>query len=519
MSLLGRWLEHRSSPVYSFAAPGEAGLEVLGLSPSTSGKTVTAATARTIPALYAGVRAIAEDLGSLPIGVYQKKPGGGRVKVTTGDAVQMLQVAPNPWQTPMQFREMLTGHAILHGNGYAGVEQAGNGTITRLVPWHPTRTEVLIAPDGTPWYRYTDAEGKQEVYSVDEVLHIKGLSDDGYCGLPLFRVFVNTLGLALAAEEYAARQFANDGTPSGALKIPQNLSDDAYKKLKARWEARHQGSPNARRFALLEGGLEWQSFAFNNEQTQFLESRQFQIEEIARVIRIPPHKIGHLDRSTNNNIEHQGIEYVIDTIRVWCVRWEQPLNRAFFTEAQRRAGFYIEHNVDGLLRGDALSRAQALAIQTQNGALKVNEWRELENRDPVDGGDQPRIPLNTVPIDQPPPPPKPQAPGSPVPAGAGTPNDGGRQAVRMASAVALADAVARIRRRGAEKGGAQYARRALQPALAVYAMGLCGLRGGSVLTSEPALDALVTRALNPEDGEAEVVEAGLAMIETLWQEP
>ncbi|HMW44376.1 MAG TPA: phage portal protein [Solirubrobacterales bacterium] len=519
MSILARLLERRANPTFTLATPGDYGLSVLGALPGVAGKSVTAETARTIPAFFAGVRAIAEDLAALPLPLFRRKDDGSRERVRNHPAYELLNtVRPNPYQSPMELRELLIGWMTCRGNGYAYIESDNRGTVTGLYPLHPCRVTVLVTDDDRIWYQYTANDGSPATYASSEVLHLKAFSDNGYLGISAVENFRNSLSISLASDEFAGKFFANGSAPGGILKHPGKLTADASAKLRASWEARQAGSANAFKTAILEEGMTWEAMAFNQKDAQFLESRQFQIEEIARMLRMPPHKLQSLLRSTNNNIEHQGIEYVVDTIRPRAVRIEQALGLALLTDKERKAGLYLEHNVDGLLRGDSISRAQSMSIRVAGGMLAVNEARELDNLPPVEGGEKPRVPMNTQPIDQPTPDPTPKDQGAPpVPAGSGTPNDGGRRALRRASGMALGDAVARIRRRqqSSEKGGEQYARNALLPALEAYAVGLGELQGGKVPHSEPALLALVTRALDPTDGD--VVEAGLTLIETLWQ--
>jgi HK97 family phage portal protein len=517
VSLLRDFLETRAGQTSTLANPAGWLVEALVGLPAIAGKSVTPETARTIPAFFAGVRAIAEDLASLPLPLYQRKPDGSRERVRNHPVFELLNTRrPNPFQTPMEFRELLIGWMVCRGNGYAYIEENGRGEITGLYPWHPCRVTVLLADDDTLWYRYTARDGSQETYAADEVLHLRGFSDTGYVGISAVENFRNSLSISLAADEFAGKFFANNASPGGILKHPAKLSPDASAKLRESWAARQAGSANAFKTAILEEGMSWEAAAFNQKDAQFLESRQFQIEEIARMLRMPPHKLQSLLRSTNNNIEHQGIEYVVDTIRPRAVRVEQTFGLALLTDQERKDGLYLEHNLDGLLRADSKTRAESMSIRVAGGMMSVNEARELDNLPPVEGGEKPRVPMNTQPIDQPAPDPAPKPAAPPVPAGSGTPNDGGRRALRRASAVALADAVARIRRRGSEKGGEQYARNALLPALEAYAVGWVELQGGKVPQFEPALSALITRALDPAD--EQVVEAGLAMIETLWQE-
>lgn len=526
MSLLGRALESRTMQFSSLANPATWLLDALGGGRASSGQLVNPTTVKGIPAAFAAIRAISEDVASLPLITYRRSPKGLSDRADNHPAYQLLHDSPNPRQTAMQFREMLIAHALLRGNGRARIYRNGAGNLEALVPLHPDRTQVLLAPDDTVWYKVYSRLGVDppETLSSDEVLDVSGPSDDGYVGQSAIDLFRDAFGLAIATEDFASRFFANDGAPGGILSHPAKLSKEAYDRLKSSWEARHRGSSNAFRVAILEGDMKWTSVGFQQKDAQFLEGRQFTIEEICRIFRVPPHILQHLQNVNNATAEQLGLEYVMLTIRPWLVRFEQAAQMKLFTDAERKNGYYIEHKVDGLLRGDAMSRNQALAIQRQNGVLSANEWRALENRNPLPGeeGDTYLVPLNYVTTDQlgKTPPPSRQPPGQPVPAGSGIPNDGGRKSLRRVGMLAIGDAIARVERRrgtGGDKGLAEYAERALEPALHAYAAGLADLHSVPVPKLDAVRASLVARyvagELRVEEGA--LLEAALTTIEAL----
>lgn len=464
----------RRSQYGTLAEPPDWLFEALGKTRTASGKAVTPDSAMRVSAVYACVRRLAETEATLPLLTYRRLPGGGKVRAPEHPVFRLLHDTPNPYQTAAEFREMLTGHAVLRGNGYAQVTWSNRGQPTALWPMHPDRVEVLIAPDARPAYRYTRRDGTQETLLADDVLHLRGLSSDGYLGLSPITLAQEAIGVAMAAEEHGARFFSNNAAPGGVLKHPGKLSKDAYERLKSAWNARHEGTENAMKTAILEDGMEWVTVGMTSKDAQFLETRQYQVTDIARIFGVPPWMIGGSAEGsmTYSNTEQQSLAFVTFSLRPWLVRWEQALARVLFTTSEQET-YVVEHLVDGLLRGDALARSQALQVQKQGGALTANEWREIENRNPVEGGD-------TI-----------------VPAAAAPPlaADPGRRALRQAALVMLRDGMRRSEERrqrpGGEKGQADYMTRALRPGVLAYAAGLAQLAGHGDLPSESVLSGVL----------------------------
>lgn len=363
---------------------------------SNAGVTVTLDKAMTYAAVFACVRILAESVASLPFIVYERTPDGKR-RAYDHPLFRLLHDEPNPEMSAVEFKECLQGSAVLGGNAYAKIEWK-NGWPVALWPLIPARMDLNRVGRALV-YRYVPETGGTVNYAPSDILHVKGPSPDGLVGWSPLKLARESIGLGLAAEEYGARLFSNDARPGGVLEHPDNMSKEAYDRLRDSWNEMHRGAGNSHKAAILEEGTTWKTIGIAPEDAQFLETRRFQVVEIARIFRIPPHMLADLERATFSNIEQQSIEFVIHTLRPWLVRWEQAVHRVLFTAAER-GKFFAEHLVDGLLRGDIKSRYDAYAVGRQNGWLSANDIRGLENMNPVDGGDTYLVPLNMIPADQ-----------------------------------------------------------------------------------------------------------------------
>ncbi len=370
---------------------------------SSSGVLVNADSAMTVSAVYACVRVLAETVATLPLFIYQRTTDGGKSKESRHPLYGLLHDAPNDWQTSVEWREMMMGHLALRGNAYSYLDFAGNGYPLRLIPLHPDKVRPFWDGPNLDIIRYeiTDNAGHFAVYPMERILHLRGLSSDGLMGISPIGVARESIGLAKATEEYGARLFSSYGRPGGILTHPAKLTPEAAKRLRDSWQASHAGLPSAHKVAVLEEGMSWHQVSMNAEDAQFLQTRQYQITEIARLFRIPPHMIGDLSRATFSNVEQQSLEFVTHTIRPWLVRWEQALSRSLLPKADHDRGYFIEFLVDGLLRGDIASRYQAYSIGRNNGWLSANDIRRLENMNPLPDrqGDLYLVPLNMVPAE------------------------------------------------------------------------------------------------------------------------
>lgn len=350
---------------------------------TTSGKTVNERTAMQTTAVYACVRILSETIASLPLHTY-KYTETGKQKAIGHQIYNLLADQPNSEMTSFVFRETLMSHLLLWGNAYAQIIRDGRGNVISLYPLLPNKMSVNRGSNGEIYYiysRYSDENPNIESYGDvylqnHEVLHIPGLGFDGLVGYSPIAMAKNAVGMSIACEEYGASFFANGANPGGVLEHPGVVKDPA--RVRDSWNSVYQGTGNAHKVAVLEEGMKFQSIGIPPEQAQFLETRKFQINEIARLFRIPPHMVGDLEKSSFSNIEQQSLEFVKYTLDPWVIRWEQAMKKALLLPSEKK-DYFIKFNVDGLLRGDYQSRMNGYATGRQNGWPSSNDIRELEN--------------------------------------------------------------------------------------------------------------------------------------------
>ncbi len=352
---------------------------------STSGKSVNERSAMQMTAVYACVRILSEAIAGLPLHLYRYDKDGSKKKAIDHTLYTLLHDEPNPEMTSFVFRETLMTHLLLWGNAYAQIIRNGKGEVIALYPLMPNHMEVDRSSDGRIYYKYTrdssEANAGKEarvILTPDDVLHIPGLGFDGLVGYSPIAMAKNAIGMAIACEEYGAKFFANGAAPSGVLEHPGTLKDPA--RVRDSWNAAYGGSANSHKVAVLEEGMKYTPISISPNEAQFLETRKFQINEIARIFRVPPHMVGDLEKSTFSNIEQQSLEFVKYTLDPWVIRWEQNLRRALLSEDERK-DYFFRFNLDGLLRGDYASRMSGYATGIQNGIFSINDCRELENMD------------------------------------------------------------------------------------------------------------------------------------------
>ena len=362
---------------------------------STAGKNVSETSAMQMTAVYACVRILSEAVAGLPLHLYRYGEKGTKEKAIDHPLYHLLHDEPNPEMTSFIFRETLMTHLLLWGNAYAQIIRNGKGEILALYPLMPNRMKVDRDKAGEIVYEYTrssddarTSSGSVVLLKAKDVLHIPGLGFDGLVGYSPIAMARNAIGLAMATEEYGAKFFANGATPGGVLEHPGVLKDPA--RVRESWNSVYQGSGNSHRIAVLEEGMKYTPIGIAPNEAQFLETRKFQINEIARIFRVPPHMVGDLEKSSFSNIEQQSLEFVKYTLDPWVIRWEQSIHRALLAKDEKDAMF-VKFNVDGLLRGDYASRMNGYAVGIQNGFMSPNDVRELENMDRIPeelGGDR-----------------------------------------------------------------------------------------------------------------------------------
>lgn len=370
--------------------------EIAEYNRGAAGAPVTETTAMSIAAFYAGVRVLAESIASLPLHLYRVTDTGKEV-ARNRRLYRTLHEQPNSWQTSFEFRELMMYWLLLRGNAYAYITSGTRGV--ELLPIDPDKIEAEQLDNYRVLYRFYP-DGKRvrgttpRIIRQDQMLHIRFLSDDGIEGKSIIKHQRETLSGSIAMTEHGHRLFANGATPGVVLSTEQKLNKESIDRLRAQWEETHAGAHNAHKTAILEQGLQATKLTMTSEDAQWIESRKMSRSDVAGILRIPPHMIGDLERSTFSNIEHQGLEFVVHSLRPWLVRWEQALQR----DVIRDNSFFARFNVDGLVRGDIKSRYEAYAIGRNWGWLSVNDIRDREDMNPVEDGDEYLRPLNMEPI-------------------------------------------------------------------------------------------------------------------------
>ncbi len=358
---------------------------VLSGYPTASSVEVNDQTALSCMAVYAAVRLLSETIGSLP-GHVMRETDGGKQKALSHPLYSIIHDQANPEQTAMEWRETAMGHLLLRGNHFSEKQYDNSGRLLALWPIHPDRVQVRrLAANAPLSYLIAIPGGGTVTLGPEQILHLRGMGSNGITGYSPIAIARQAIGLAVAAQEYGARLFKNDTRPGGVLEHPGKLSDPAYTRLRRSIEEQHQGLSNAHRMMILEEGMKWSQIGINPDDAQFLESRKFSVTETARLFNIPPHFLRDLERATFSNIEQQGIEFVVYTLRPWLVRFEQRMNIELLSP-QDRITHFVRFNVDGLLRGDIKTRFESYQLAKQNGWLNADEIRELEDMNPIPGG-------------------------------------------------------------------------------------------------------------------------------------
>jgi len=372
---------------------------------STAGKYVNERSAMQMTAVYSCVRILAEAVAGLPLHLYRYTESGGKEKAIDHPLYLLLHDEPNPEMSSFVFRETLMTHLLLWGNAYAQIIRNGKNEVVALYPLMPNKMSVDRDEHGQLYYTYQRSneeaptmKGSSVILKPSDVLHIPGLGFDGLVGYSPIAMAKNAIGMAIACEEFGAKFFANGAAPSGVLEHPGTIKDPS--RVREAWQSQFGGSSNSGKVAVLEEGMKYTPISISPEQAQFLETRKFQINEIARIFRVPPHMVGDLEKSSFSNIEQQSLEFVKYTLDPWVIRWEQSIMRSLLTPEEKKT-YYAKFNLDGLLRGDYQSRMNGYAIGRQNGWMSANDIRELENLDRIpeeEGGDLYLINGNMLPM-------------------------------------------------------------------------------------------------------------------------
>lgn len=405
MGLINKLFKSRDHPKIDNRTVGSSYSFYMG--GSSAGKNVNERSAMQMTAVYSCVRILAEAVAGLPLHLYRYKEDGGKERAIDNNLYHLLHDEPNKEMSSFIFRETLMTHLLLWGNAYAQIIRNGKGDVVALYPLMPNKMQVDRDENGELYYIYTRSsdeaktmEGVTVYLTPRDVLHIPGLGFDGLVGYSPIAMAKNAIGLAIATEEYGAKFFANGAAPSGVLEHPGTIKDPS--RLRENWNSTFGGSANSGKVAVLEEGMKYTPISISPEQAQFLETRKFQIDEIARIFRVPPHMVGDLEKSSFSNIEQQSLEFVKYTLDPWVIRWEQSLSRALLNEDEKRK-YFFKFNLEGLLRGDYESRMSGYAVARQNGWMSANDIRELENMDKIpaeDGGNLYLINGNMLPLNK-----------------------------------------------------------------------------------------------------------------------
>ena len=356
---------------------------------SDAGEMVNERSAMQIATVYACVRLLAETVAGLPLHLYRFIDGSQSEKEKANDhpLYRLLYRQPNPEMTSFSFRETMMTHLLLWGNAYAQIIRDGKNNILAIYPLLPENVEVDRDSQGRIYYIYhaftNEKPGKKDqdiIFRYDEILHIPGLGFNGLIGFSPIAMMKNALGTTLAVEKYGSAFFKNGAQPSGVLEHPGVLKNP--ERIRDAWNSTYGGPGNAHKVAVLEEGMQYKAISLPPEDSQFLSTRQFGVNEICRIFRVPPHMVQDLEHATFSNIEHQSIDFVVHTLTPWLVRFEQAIIKDLLLPEEQDT-YFPKFNVDGLLRGDYQSRMQGYATGISNGFLSPNDVRRLEQLDPI----------------------------------------------------------------------------------------------------------------------------------------
>ncbi len=395
--ILSKMMEKRSN----LKSPEQWFMRAMGYHPTASGVNVTEDTALRVTTVYACVRILSYTLASLPLPVYRRLQPRGKERASDHPVYFLLHDKPNEYQTSFVFRSTMMTHLCLYGNAYAEIETNRQGQPTALWIIPPWMVEPKRSERGSLYYE-VNIDGSHKRIPYYSMLHIMGLGTDGLKGLSPIRQAQEAIGLSMAAEQFGSKFFAQGTNAGGVVEHPGKLSETAYKNLKESMQEKYEGLGNAHRLMLLEEGMKFSRNTIPPNEAQFLETRSFQIPDIARIYGIPLHLVQETTKSTSwgSGLEEMNIGFVVHTMRPWLTNIEQELNTKLFRESERRE-YFSEFLVDGLLRGDTAARWESYNKGFQIGGFSVNDILELENRNPIgEEGDARFVPLNMVPLDR-----------------------------------------------------------------------------------------------------------------------
>jgi HK97 family phage portal protein len=395
--MIAKALRARLGSSTNLATPDEWLVSAFSGTTAASGVAVSPDGALNSTAVLASVERLSRTVAALPLIVYRRLPNGGKERAREHPLYVKLHDLANEEHTALEFRQFQMASLLLRGNAYSYIDRSGGGDVLQLWPLRPDRVKVERV-GGKLFYHWAPLTASERIFPRSQIHHIRGLSTNGITGLSPISLAAEAVGLGLAAEEFGARFFSNDATPPGALKHPGSLSPEAQKRLKESFEQAHAPLAKRHKMALFEEGMDWVKIGVDPRESQFLETRKFQVREVARFFNIQPHFIGDLEDATFSNIESQGIEFVVYTLSFWLTAIEQAITRDLFRPDERET-YFAEFLVDALLRGDVAARGQFYQALFNMGSISPNEIRARENMNPYAGGDQRFVQLNLVPVE------------------------------------------------------------------------------------------------------------------------
>jgi HK97 family phage portal protein len=385
------WLPGDDSRNWDYESGGWA-----GGNRNPSGVKIDAETALRSTVVLACIRVLSTSVAGLPLHLYRRLPSGGKEIAREHPLYKLLHTQPNSWQTSFEWREQMMLHLLTTGAAFDEKVYAG-GTISEIVPLHPSRMKVEQIENMRLRYTYREASGGSTVYTQDAIMSVRGMSDDGVHGLSMIEMARDAIGLSRACEIHGASFFGNGARPGVILSTDQMLSPEAAENTRNQWERAHRGADRAHKTAVLQGGLKVNELGGNNQEAQFLEARRFQVEEICRLWGVPPHLVGDLSRSSYSNIEQQSLDYVQNGLMPWLRRIESAIARDLLESDDE---YFAEFDTRGSLRADAAGRATYYNTLWQLGVASVNEIRAWENMNPVEGGDTRFVQLNMTTLEK-----------------------------------------------------------------------------------------------------------------------
>lgn len=368
---------------------------------SAAGITVTPELAAKCSVVYACARILSRDISTLPLNLYQTLPDGSRDKVRGHIAHRLLHTAPNPEATSEEFRRAMEWQMCLRGNAYAYIDRDSYAELRGLYLITPDAVTPQRNGAGVLEYKITTSAGP-EIYPAKDILHFRDITVDGITGLSPIQQNADSIALAMVAEKHGASFLKNNASLGGVLTTPNKLDTDERENFTKSWNAQVGGVNNAGKMRILEQGFDYKPIAVSAKDAQLLETRLFQVQEIAgRIYGVPLQKLGEHTHSTYSNAEQFGLEYITDTIRPICVRREQRLNMSLLTDKERADGFYFEHAIEGLLRGDLKAQAEWFKTHFYIGTYSQNDIRQKLNEKKIENGDSYFVPENMRPCEAP----------------------------------------------------------------------------------------------------------------------